>query len=109
MSRQARLEQLLTEHYLPQHLDVQDESAMHAVPKGAQSHFKVVVVSACFAEESRLQRHRRIQTLLGDEFKQGLHALAIHAWTPEEWQSRGRAAPPSPQCRGGSKAQVKAI
>ena len=32
----------------------------------------------------------------------GLHALAIHAWTPEEWFDKGKA-PESPPCEGGGK------
>jgi BolA protein len=87
------------------HLEVADESHMHSVPPGAESHFKVLVVSDAFVGEQRIGRHRRINALLRDELDSGLHALSIHAWTPEEWFERGGgAAPASPQCMGGSKA-----
>lgn len=38
----------LTEKLQPIHLDVVNESYMHNVPKGAETHFKVLVVSAKF-------------------------------------------------------------
>ena len=41
----AKLEAALT----PTHLEVINESAGHNVPAGSETHFKVVVVSQCFA------------------------------------------------------------
>lgn len=38
----------LTEKLQPIHLEVVNESHMHNVPKGAETHFKVLVVSAKF-------------------------------------------------------------
>ncbi|QIK37567.1 BolA family transcriptional regulator [Caldichromatium japonicum] len=101
MNRKQRIEQRLQEALSPVYLDVADESYMHAVPTEAESHFKLLVVSAAFAGISLLERHRQINELLADEFKQGLHALTMHTWTPEEWQARG-GAPESPPCLGGS-------
>jgi BolA protein len=40
---------------------------------------------------------------LRKEFESGLHALALHTWTPDEWFEKGGNAPDSPQCMGGSK------
>lgn len=105
MNRKHRIEQALTQGLAPTHLDVTDESSMHSVPEGAESHFKVLAVSEAFAGEKLIGRHRRINALLRAEFDSGLHALAIHAWTPEEWFDKGGEAPASPQCLGGSKAE----
>ncbi len=105
MSRQERIQRALTQGLSPLHLEVIDESHLHSVPKGSQSHFKLVVVSEVFAKENLIGRHRRINALLRDEFHSGLHALAIHAWTPEEWFDQGGLVPESPPCEGGSKAQ----
>ncbi|WPL16773.1 transcriptional regulator BolA [Thiorhodovibrio winogradskyi] len=105
MSRQERIQALVTQEMQPRHLVVTDESHMHAVPEGAESHFKLAVVSDVFANESLIKRHRRVNALLGAEFDQGLHALAIHAFTPAEWRGKGEAAPASPKCRGGSKVK----
>jgi BolA protein len=33
-----------------------------------------------------------------------VHALALHTFSPEEWQQRGEQAQASPECKGGSKA-----
>lgn len=38
----------LTENLTPVHLEVHNESYMHNVPKGAETHFKVLVVSTQF-------------------------------------------------------------
>lgn len=105
MSRKVRIEEALSSALKPMHLEITDESHMHNVPEGAESHFKVLAVSELFDGEKLIARHRRVNSLLRDELTEGLHALAIHAWTPQEWFDRGGgAAPASPECLGGSKA-----
>ena len=104
MSRKTRIEETLVAALTPLHLEVLDESHMHSVPPGAESHFKVLVVSEGFAADRPLARHRRVNGLLAGEFQTGLHALAIHAWTPQEWYAKGGVVPESPQCLGGAKA-----
>jgi len=101
MSRKQRIEATLQSELSPLHLEVTDESHMHNVPEGAESHFKVLVVSEKFADQKPVGRHRLMNRLLGDEFATGLHALALHTWTPEEWFEKGGVAPDSPQCMGG--------
>ena len=101
--RALRMNDTLVEHLELLHLEVLDESGNHSVPDGAQSHFKVTAVSEAFADVSRIQRHRTINALLQAEFDAGMHALAIHAYTPQEWQQRFGNAPLSPPCLGGSK------
>ena len=105
MTRKTRIEQALSAALTPLHLEVTDESHMHSVPEGAESHFKVLVVSEAFTDEKSIGRHRRVNALLREELNGGLHALSIHAWTPEEWfEQGGGPAPASPPCMGGSKA-----
>ena len=104
MNRQRRIETALTDGLKPLHLEVVDESHQHAVPAGAQSHFKVLVVSDEFSGQGLVARHRMVNRLLRNEFDGGLHALALHTRTPEEWFATGGTAPESPQCQGGSKA-----
>jgi len=89
----------------PLHIDVIDESHSHNVPEDAQSHFKVTVVSDQFTGKMLVARHRMINQLLADEFEKGLHALALHTMTPEEWFEKGGSIPDSPPCLGGSKTQ----
>ncbi len=101
--RQSTIHDALVAALSPLHLDIVDESHMHNVPDGAQSHFKVTVVSEAFDGKMLVARHRMINQLLADEFNQGLHALALHTMTPEEWFAKGGIIPDSPPCLGGSK------
>jgi BolA protein len=77
---------------------------MHSVPKGSETHFKVVVVSAAFEGLGLVDRHRRVNQILEDELKQGVHALSIRALTPAQWAESGAGEFASPPCLGGSKA-----
>ncbi|KII80361.1 BolA family protein [Vibrio renipiscarius] len=85
----------------PQHLDVINESYMHNVAPGSESHFKVIVVSDQFDGLRLIARHRIINQILADELANHIHALAIHTYTPAEW-SELQTAPDSPLCMGGS-------
>ncbi|NXP76373.1 BOLA1 protein, partial [Ramphastos sulfuratus] len=86
----------------PTHLQVLDESWRHGGPPGAESHFSVVVVSERFAGLAPLQRHRLVHAALQTELAGPLHALAIVARTPQQWESDSHV-PPRPPCLGGSK------
>jgi len=104
MNRKERIEARLKDSLAPLHLDVVDESYMHATGAGAESHYKVLVVSEAFGSSSLIERHRLVNQLVQEEFQSGLHALSQHTWTPEEWAERGGRLPKSPPCLGGSKA-----
>lgn len=99
----ARIHDALVEALAPDVLEVANESHMHSVPANSETHFKVVIVAASFADQPLLARHRRVNTLLAGPLAQGVHALAIHAYTPEQWRARGGQFPASPPCRGGSR------
>jgi stress-induced morphogen len=79
---------------------------MHSVPPGAESHFKVVVVSPVFEQVSLLQRHRMVHAVLGEEMRESIHALTITSQTPAEWE-KNPIARESPACRGGSLKQER--
>ncbi len=85
-------------------LEVINESYMHNVPTGSESHFKVVVVSDDFVGQGLVRRHQKINELLADELAGGVHALSIEAMTSEEWDRKGGRTMSSPQCLGGSKS-----
>lgn len=104
MNRHARIQAAVQGAFNPLHLELTDESHMHSVPRGAESHFRLLVVSERFAGQGLAARHRGINAILGPEFGDGLHALALHTWTPEEWFEKGGRAPESPPCLGGGKA-----
>jgi BolA protein len=105
MSRKIRIEQLLNQELMPVYLNVEDESANHHVPEGAQTHFKVTVVALRFSDLSRISRHRLVNNLLKNEFELGLHALSMHLFSPEEWEKRNKSVLQSPNCRGGFKQE----
>jgi stress-induced morphogen len=90
--------------FTPEHLEVLNESHMHSVPPGSESHFKVVIVAAAFNNTRQVQRHQSIYAVLADELQQGVHALALHTYSPEEWDAASNV-PDSPACLGGSKAR----
>ena len=49
------------------HLQVLNESSLHNVPRGSETHFKVIVVSARFSGMAVLERHRLVNEALADE------------------------------------------
>ena len=104
MNRRERIEDALAQGLSLLHLEVADESHGHNVPEGAESHFKVVTVSEHFEGKRLIQRHRMVNDLLETEFSGGMHALAIHVYTADEWQARFNQAPMSPPCAGGERS-----
>jgi BolA protein len=104
LNRKARIEETLRKTFDPMHIEVVDESHMHSVPAGAESHFRILVVSESFTDQTLVARHRLLNRTLSAELAGGLHALALHTWTPEEWFAKGGRVPESPPCQGGSKA-----
>ena len=104
MKVQRLIETKLTEALSPVHLDIQNESYMHSVPDGSESHFKVVIVSEAFAGQMPVKRHQQVYQILADELQVGgVHALALHTYTSSEWEQLNREVPRSPNCMGGSK------
>ena len=86
----------------PLYLEVINESHMHSGALGAETHLKVVVVSAAFVGMSAVRRHQLIYGALAEELKRkpahgGLHALAITSRTPAEW-SENPETNASPRC-----------
>ena len=92
----------LSETFAPTHLEVLNESYMHSVPAGSETHFKVIVAADSFIGKRQVQRHQAIYACLADELKTGVHALALHTFSPDEWAATA-AVPASPNCMGGSK------
>jgi BolA protein len=99
--RAARITDALRTALAPTHLQVENESHMHSVKPGSETHFKVVVVSTSFESLGLLARHRRVNELLAGELSAGLHALSIHAFTPAQWATEANDIS-SPACRGGA-------
>ena len=103
MTVQATIESKIKEGLQPVFLEVANESHNHNVPAGAESHFKVTVVSAEFDGKTLITRHRVLNQLLKDELAGPIHALSLHTLTPDEWREKEGATRKSPPCLGGSK------
>lgn len=82
----------------PDVLDVVNESQNHSVPKGSESHFKLICVSDKFKGKNRVQRQREVYEVLSDLLKDKVHALALHTFTPDEWTTASSRTLLSPQC-----------
>ncbi|XP_055586667.1 bolA-like protein DDB_G0274169 [Uranotaenia lowii] len=91
----------LTARLNPIHLEIVNESYMHNVPKGSESHFKVLVVSDQFEGLPLIKRHRLVNEIVKDKLEGDfVHALSIVAKTPGQW-TEAEKLEPSPKCRGG--------
>ncbi|CAJ0580356.1 unnamed protein product, partial [Mesorhabditis spiculigera] len=96
---QKLIAEKLRARFSPVHLSIACESYMHNVPKGAEKHFNVQIVSEEFEGKTTLQRHRLVNQCLADELAGPVHALRIDAVPPSKWA--GQSPAPSPACRGG--------
>ncbi len=102
MSIATEIEQRLTQALALQHLVIENESHMHSGP-ATESHFKLVVVAEDFAGKRPVARHQLIYGILSELMNNPIHALALHLYTADEWQTQNGAVPLSPTCKGGSK------
>lgn len=103
MNIEQIINQKLTSAIACDTLEVLNESHAHNVAKGSETHFKVTLVSPEFKEMLAVKRHQKIYGILQDELQQGVHALALHLYSPQEWADKNGVSPQSPQCMGGSK------
>lgn len=88
MTVKDRITAGLTAAFMPQHLDVIDESHQHqghgGWREGGETHFRVEIVAQAFSGKTRLQRHRMVNQVLAAELADRVHALAIAAKAPED-------------------------
>ena len=92
MSTRDSIINKLREAFLPESLDVVDESHLHeghaGHRPGGETHFRVYIVSPAFEGKSRVERHRMVNATLAAELKGPVHALAIKAQAPGENAAR---------------------
>ena len=70
--------------------ELADESAEHAGHAGAAAgggHFSLLIVSNQFLGLTRIARHRAVLDRVSDLIPHPVHALAIRAYTPDEFPS----------------------
>jgi len=97
---QSTIQDKIKSSLQPVYLDVINESYMHNVPKGSESHFKVTVVSDAFEGKPLIKRHRMVNEILKEELQNLIHALTITAKTPAQWD-QSKIVQQSPKCLGG--------
>src|SRR5215469_722875 len=84
----------LTDAFSPIALAVEDESAQHhghagARPEG-ETHFRVRIVSDAFNGLSRVERQRRVYSVLSEELRDRVHAIALVTLAPNETERVNR-------------------
>ena len=81
MNRSDEIDARLRAAFAPRMLEVINESDKHAGHAGhdgsGESHYRVVIDAACFADMTRLARHRAVHAALGPELLAEIHALAL--------------------------------
>lgn len=88
MSGSTRLERIratLLGAFPDAQVELEDESHLHAGHAGAASgrgHFRLHIVSAAFASQTPVARHRSVYAALGPLMQTDIHALSIDARTP---------------------------
>ena len=125
MDLREQIENKIKKALHPTHLEVINESFMHNVPPGSESHFKIIVVASAFENKNILERQRTINEILSQELKapppvpspmaigplvqrtgggeEKIHALSMQTLTPAEWEAREKKVRETPPCLGGSK------
>ena len=91
MDRRTRIEEKLARELETIHLEVLDESHLHAGHAGARSgggHFRATIVSSRFEGLSKLEAQRLVYGVLSEEMVQEIHALSMTTFTPGQWAVR---------------------
>lgn len=96
------IDKKLSDALAPSYLKLVNESSGHNVPENSETHFNVTLVCEQFSDLSRVKRHQCVYAILAEELAGGVHALALHLYSPIEWQTLENV-PQSPPCLGGSK------
>lgn len=82
------LEARLREKLEATHVEVIDESHLHAGHAGAKDgggHFRAVIVSERFAGMNRVKAQQLVYGVVDDWMGREIHALSMKTFTPESW------------------------
>ena len=90
------IKDILIESFDPSVLSVINESNMHNVPEGSESHFKVVLVSNNFKNIKNVERHQAVYKSLKNVME-SIHALSINTFDKKEFQKNPQLID-SPKC-----------
>lgn len=82
------IERILRDKLDPVHLEIRDDSALHASHPGATSgggHYRVVIVSARFEGLTLLEQHRLVNDALRHLIGERIHALGLKTVLASTW------------------------
>ena len=99
------IESKLTKELAPSHLEVIDESYLHNVEPGKESHVRIVVVSEQFEDLNLVKRHQLIYQQINEELEGPIHTISLHTFTDSEWKDKNETAQDAPDCLGGMKKE----
>lgn len=99
MRIQTAIEAAIQQDFEIEFMELVNESHMHA-GSATESHFKLTLVSPNFNDLTKVKRQQAVYKSLASLMPE-FHALALHTYTPQEWQERQQQVPSSPQCSGG--------
>tara|TARA_B100001250_G_C19460780_1_gene640119 strand:+ start:220 stop:525 length:306 start_codon:yes stop_codon:yes gene_type:complete len=91
-----KIKESLIKDFKPTVLKIINESSMHNVPEGSESHFKVLIVSDGFKDIETLKRHKIIYKSL-DKIMNQIHALSINCFDENEYSENPNILD-SPNC-----------
>jgi len=81
MTVQEQIEAKLIAALSPEILELENESHLHAghagSPNSGESHFKLTIKAETLSDLTRLERYRRVHTILAEELAGPVHALSI--------------------------------
>ena len=83
---ESQIIDIINDKLSPSVLNIINESFMHNVPTGSESHFKLIVVSDVFKDLTNVKRHQLIYRTL-NEIMDEIHALSIHAFDEKEYNA----------------------
>ena len=84
------IERILRERLDPVHLEIRDDSALHAGHAGAASgggHYHVVIVSARFEGLTLLEQHRLVNDAVRHLIGGSVHALGLKTMPASKWRA----------------------
>ena len=85
---ETMMEQKLRDAFSPSALVIENDSHRHAGHAGSPgtgtSHFSVTMTASAFEGMGRVDRQRKVYTVLADELAGPVHALALRLKAPSE-------------------------
>jgi stress-induced morphogen len=63
---------------------------------GGGDHFRATVTAAAFAGRSRIQQHRLVYEVFGDEIGGAIHALSLKTLLPQDLSAETQEPTPAP-------------